>query len=65
MSSVLAITKGLFFMLLGAFFLWMGAIQTIGSMMPKEAGLKMAEAHGAWIRENVFKLPPIDKEAKK
>lgn len=61
MTTIYAVLKGLFFMMVGAFFLWMGAIQTIGSMMPKEAGLKMAEAHGAWVRENVLKLPPIEK----
>lgn len=51
--------EGLFSVLLGVFLLWMGSLQIICSMLPRDKGILVAEWHGAWIRENIFRLPPI------
>jgi hypothetical protein len=59
MQSLLVFLNGLFFILLGVVFLWMGSLQMIFTMLPKDKGILVAEWHGAWIRENVFRLPPI------
>lgn len=51
-SSILTIIAGVFF-------IWLGSFQLITAMVPKEVGIQFAEKHGAWIRENVFNLPPV------
>lgn len=43
--------------MLGVFLIWMGSLQLIGAMLPHNIAMKMADAHGAWIRENIFHLP--------
>ncbi len=50
----------IFQILIGAFFVWLGAFQLITAMLPKDFAMKVAEEHGAWVRENVFRLPPTD-----
>lgn len=49
---------GFLYIMLGSFFIWMGALQLIGAMLPHDFAMKMAEQHGAWVRENIFHLPP-------
>jgi len=55
---------GFFMILYGALFIYLGAAQMVFSAMPHEQGMKAAEIHGRWVRENVFHLPPskIDRE---
>lgn len=48
--------------IVGVIFIWMGAFQMITAMLPKDFALIVAEAHGSWMRENVFKLPPIEEK---
>lgn len=48
--------------LLGVFFIWCGAFQIITSMLPKDYAMQVAEKHGAWVRENVFNLPPTKEQ---
>jgi len=50
--------------LLGAFFLWMGAFQLITAMLPHDFAVTVAEKHGAWWRENIFHLPPTTQQPK-
>jgi hypothetical protein len=52
------ILSGFIYIFIGVFWIWLGAFQVIVNMAPTEIGVKFAEAHGAWVRENVFKLPP-------
>lgn len=56
----MTILWGFLNIIVGVFFIWMGAFQMITAMLPKEIGMMVAERHGAWMRENVFNLPPID-----
>ena len=53
------ILRGLFFIIFGVLWIWMGSVQFILGMMPHDIGMKAAEAHGAWVRENILKLPPV------
>ena len=50
---------GFFNVLLGAFFVWMGAFQLITAMLPDDVAINVAGEHGRWMRENVFRLPPV------
>lgn len=52
------ILAGFLYIFIGVFCMWLGSFQIITNMVPKEIGIKFAEAHGSWMRENVFKLPP-------
>ena len=58
----MGIFASLFYILIGAFFIWMGSFQLIASMLPDDAALDMAKAHGKWTRENIFKLPPTEQK---
>ena len=50
---------GAFFnVIVGAFFIWLGAFQLITAMLPHDFAMKVAVMHGEWMRENVFNLPP-------
>lgn len=55
--------QGIFFILMGSFIVWMGAFQLIGSMLPHDFAMKVAEIHGGWVRENIFHLPPLKDES--
>lgn len=48
---------GVFNLIMGSFFLWLGAFQLITAMLPHDFAMKVAEKHGAWMRENIFHLP--------
>jgi hypothetical protein len=50
--------RAIFFLCVGSFFVWAGAFSLIGSMLPHDKAIEMAEAHGKWCRENLFHLPP-------
>lgn len=54
----MGIVAGFFYILLGALLIWMGSIQLISAMLPHDFAMQMVEKHGAWVRENVFNLPP-------
>ncbi len=56
---------GFLYIVIGVFFVWAGSLQLICSMAPHDVGMKFAEAHGAWIRENVFNLPPTGEKDQK
>lgn len=60
---MMGIISGLFWIISGVFLIWMGSIQFIGSMLPHDFAMIMAEKHGAWMRENLFNLPPIGNES--
>jgi len=51
---------GFIWVIVGVFFIWCGALQIISSMLPHDTAMYMAEKHGAWMRENVFHLPPAN-----
>lgn len=55
----MTIIWGFINIILGVIFIWMGAFQMITAMLPKDVGMMVAEKHGAWMRENIFNLPPI------
>lgn len=56
----MGIIQGFLYILAGSFFVWMGAFILITAMLPHDFAIKVAEMHGAWTRENVFKLPPSE-----
>lgn len=55
---MMEIISGFIYIMLGVFFVWMGSFQLITAMLPHDIAMKAAEAHGSWMRENVFRLPP-------
>ncbi len=55
----MTLISGLFYIMIGVFFIWLGSFQIITSMLPHDFAINVAETHGKWVRENVFKLPPI------
>jgi len=56
----MTIISGFFYIFCGVFFIWLGSFQLITAMVPKDIGIQFAEAHGAWMREHVFRLPPTE-----
>ena len=52
------ILSGFLYVVAGVFLIWLGSFQIIASMLPHDIGMKVAEYHGAWMREHVFHLPP-------
>ena len=56
------IIKGFICCLFGAFLVYLGALQIAGAVLPKDYAYRVGEMHGAWIREEVLGLPPIDKK---
>lgn len=52
------IITGFFWVIVGVIFIYLGSFQIIGAMLPHDYAIKFAEVHGAWVRENVFHLPP-------
>lgn len=55
----MTIVWGFIHIIVGVIFIWIGAFQMITAMLPKDVGMMVAEKHGAWMRENIFNLPPI------
>ena len=58
----MAILCGFINVFLGVVLVWMGSFQIITAMLPKDFAMTVAEKHGAWMRENVFNLPPIEEK---
>lgn len=56
----MTIIWGFLNIIVGVIFIWMGSLQMITAMLPKDFGVLVAEKHGSWIREQVLKLPPIE-----
>jgi len=56
------ILSGFLSVVVGVVFIYFGAFQIIVNMVPHDVGMKFAEQHGAWMREHVFHLPPIEEK---
>lgn len=54
--------KGFLCCMFGAFFVYMGALQMAGALMPRDYAYKVGEMHGRWLRVNVLGLPPIEEK---
>lgn len=55
----MGIVVGFLWVVFGVFCIWCGSFQIITGMLPHDFAMKVAEIHGAWVRENVFRLPAI------
>lgn len=57
---MMQILTGFLYVIFGVVGIYLGAFQIMANMVPHDVGMKFAEQHGAWMREHVFHLPPIE-----